>query len=474
MRSISFGILMLTTLAGCTVGPKYERPQVKGTDNANWTSPANADAVELEPWREMGDPLLVELVERAIAANPELHIADAQLREARAGRDATAGGRLPELSAGIAVNRDELSKNGQLPLGNLPGFDRRFSLFDAGFDASWEIDLWGRNRRAVEAANHRLTAVGYQRSEVRLRIVAEVARTYAELRGAQAEEHILHAEADTQRQLATLVRQRFDSGEAARLDDVRADAQARVAMAAVPGVQASIRAAANTLALLTGQPPEALLDRLLTPAPLPSLPALVTAGMRSDMLRRRPDIVAAESQLAAATADIGIATADLFPRLALVGSVGQQARQLNDLSSGESTRFQIGPVLHWPIFSGGRIRAQIRAANARADIAAAKYEQAVLGALADSETSLNRYDAALATASELAIARNRSEIALKLAEQRYQAGEDDMLMLLEARSHFHAAERAATRAELEALQSHAALVKALGGGWDEKPATLDR
>lgn len=466
MRFPALPLVPLALLGACAVGPDYKKPAVTG-ENASWaTRPVDTGAIEIEPWRAMGDPLLTELVERAVAANLDLRQAEARLREARAGRDAAAGGRLPELVASGSATKQRLSENGQFPFASLPGFDRKFPLYDAGFDASWEIDLWGSNRRAVQAAERRVSAADAQRREVRLRVIAELARAYGELRGAQAEAHTLRSEAQTQRRLATLVRQRYDAGETARIDDAQAEALVRSAEAALPGAEARIRTAAFAIALLTAQPPEAL-DRLLVPAPTPSLPRLIAAGLRSDILRRRPDVAAAEAQFAAATADVGVETANLFPRLTLIGGVGQQARSVSDLSSGGSTRFQIGPALHWPIFAGGRIRAQIRAAKARADVAAAAYEQAIFGALADSETALNRYQAALTAAQELAVARERSAVVLSLAQQRYDTGEDDLIMLLQAISRFNAADRAATDAQTRAFQAHATLVKALGGGWDE-------
>ena len=467
MRLAFISLVPLVLLGACTVGPDYRKPVVAGED-ASWDTPsASKDNVDAEPWRNLGDPLLTELFERAVAANLDLRQAEARLREARAALDAAAGGQFPAIAAGGSATRQQLSKNGQLPVGSIPGFERKFSLYDAGFDASWEIDLWGGTRRAIEAAERRFEAAGAQRKEVRLRVVAEIARAYAELRGAQADAKTQRSEAQVQRHLADLVRQSFEAGEATQIDDARAEARARSAEAAVHGAEARIRAAAYAIAPLVAQPPEALSDRLLASADLPAPPELVSAGLRSDMLRRRPDVAAAEAQLAAATADVGVETANLFPRLTLLGSVGQQARRTGDLSASDSTRYQFGPSLHWPIFSGGRIRAQIRAASARADAATAAYEKAVLGALADSETALNRYNAAVAAMKDLEAARERSSAALALAQQRYDAGEDSLIMLLQAQSAFNAADRAATDAKVQAFQAHAALVKALGGGWDE-------
>lgn len=473
MRIIPLFALVLAPLAACTVGPDFERPVVAGA-NDGWTLSEAQGEVVAEPWRALNDPVLTELVEAAMAANLDIRQADARLREARAGMDAAAGGRLPQLRAGASAARQQLSENGQLPIGQIPGVDRQFPLFDAGFDASWEIDLWGGARRAVEAAGARSRAAEAMAREARLRIVAEVERGYAELRGAQAEETTLQSDAEAYRRIAMLMRQSYEAGEIARSDGADAMAAADRAQAALPAVRARIRAAIFGLALLTGRPPEAWLERLSTPAPLPAPPERVGVGLRSELLRRRPDIIAAEAQLAAATADVGVETARLFPQFSLIGGIGQQGRSVSDLGSGGSTMFQVGPSLSWPIFSGGRIRAQVRAAKARADGAAAAYEQAVLGALTDSETALNRYNAAVDTGRLLGQARVQSAVAMDLAGQRYRAGEDSLLQMAQAIVRDNAADRAAIQARMQALQAHGALVKALGGGWaqdDMGPAT---
>jgi NodT family efflux transporter outer membrane factor (OMF) lipoprotein len=247
---------------------------------------------------------------------------------------------------------------------------------------------------------------------------------------------------------------------------VRADAQARSARAELPNLDAAAHAAVYRLALLTGQPPEALAQRLLIPAPLPACPAVVAAGMRSDVLRRRPDVRQAERQLAAATADVGVATADLFPRLSLVGSLGQQSLQSQQFTSSSSTYYSLGPSLHWPLFAGGSLRANVRAADARADAAGAAYESAVLTALSDSETALNRFASAQQTRADRELARQQSEAALTLARQRYRAGEDDLIVLLNAQSAYNVSEEQSITAEAGALNSMVSLYKALGGGWE--------
>lgn len=469
MRRLFLAALPLPLLAAaCTVGPDYHRPAAPG-ESGSWLSPANAGEADLTPWAKLGDPVLADLIDKAVAANLDVAEAEAKLREARAQRGVTRSRGLPSATAKASAQQVETSLNGQFPAKNIPFYERDFSLFEAGFDASWEIDLWGGQRRAVQAADRRIDAARARAVDVRLQTVAEVVRTYAQLRGSQAALANVRADAQAAAATAGIVRQRFQAGEAARFDDSRAEEQARTSAAAIPSIEADIRAAAFKLALLTGRPPEDVAGLIDTPAPLPALPANVAVGMRADMLRRRPDIRAAEADLAAATANIGVETSNLYPKLSLTGSFSQQARKPGDLVSGDSFGFSVGPRLSWAIFDAGKVRAQIRAADARADQATARYTKAVLAALADSETAINRYAAALATVGERDAARDASHSSLDLARQRYRAGEDDLLALLQAQTTYSNADRAALQARATALEAYATLVKALGGGWQEAP-----
>ena len=455
-------------LHGCAVGPDYHRPAVSGVDGG-WTPAARASdnaPVDVTPWRSLGDPALTGLIDEAVAHNLDLREAQANLRAARAQRDAAAGHKLPELNATASAGEQQVSANGELPVNHIPQFNRRFSLFDVGFDASWEIDLWGGTRRTVEAAERRTEAAAAREHDTLLQVVAEVVRTYAQLRGSQANLAAARQDAEAQNGIASLVHQRFAAGEASNLDDARAESQAHSATAAVAGIDASVNAAANELALLTGRPPESLTELAASEGAIPLPPASIAMGLRSDILRRRPDVRAAEEDLAAATSDIGAEKANLFPTVSLVGAFGRQAQHPGDLGDGSSTYFNVGPSLHWPVFAGGSIRAQIRSADARADAAGARYEKAVLGALADSETAANRYAAARTTLDERAAARARSAAALDMTSERYKKGDDDRVDVLQAQSAYETANRAWVSAAQESLEDYAGLVKALGGGWE--------
>ncbi|WP_157217389.1 efflux transporter outer membrane subunit [Flavisphingomonas formosensis] len=456
-------LLLLLTLGACTVGPSYREPPKVAAAPA-WVEPGSSDPVDVRWWESFGDPTLARLIADADAANLDIRSARARLAEARADRASAAAGLLPQVNASGSATTNRLSENGQIPIGKIPGFSRDLDLYDVGFDASWEIDLWGKTRRTIEGAEARMAAADADRRATMVSVHAEVARSYIDLRAAQALHASLKSDADAQAKIADLTRQRFRAGEASRFDAERADGEARSTAAQLPGAEADVHAAAYRLALLTGRPPEGLDPKLLEPAPIPSAPDVIARGLRSDLLRRRPDIVSAERRLAAATADIGVATADLFPSFSLLGSIGQQGRSPGDLTANGSMRYQFGPTLHWPIFDAGRIRAQIRGAKARAEGAAAAYEAAVLGALSDSETAANRFARAGGTRAQSRAARDAQRAALDLARQRYRAGEADLIELLTVETAYLTAERAAIDAESARSDQAIALYKALGGG----------
>jgi multidrug efflux system outer membrane protein len=464
IKAILLVMPLAISLSGCTVGPDYH-PPVAATGET-WIARVSTAEVDATWWTRFGDPLLTELVESAIAGNKDLEEASARLREARANRDAVLGGRAPQVAASASATRNRLSENGLLPVGRVPGLGPDVDIYDAGFDASWEIDLWGRMKRATQGAEARAQSAEEARRAVVIQVIAEVVRTYIDLRAAQSLRANAIADANAQQEIARLVADRLRVGLASRFDLVRAQAQARATSAMIPGYEGDAAAATFRVALLLGKRPDELYDRLRQPGPLPQVNFEVGAGLRSDLLRRRPDIRQAERDLAASTADIGVATAEMFPRISLLGGIGQQAREPGDLFSADSLRFQFGPSLRWPIFSGGRIRAQIRAADARSDAAMARYERAVLGALSDSETAINRYASAIRTKAERDEARAAAAEAVNLARRRYRAGEDDLTALLQAQTSFTAADRLNIQASVAELLQLTALYKALGGGWE--------
>ena len=466
MRIISLvGGLPLLALSACAVGPDFTRPPAVAAAQT-WTEPASSTQVDAHWWRKLGDPTLDRLVDAAVANNLDLKQAQERLRKARANRESAFAGSLPQLNLDGSATENLISSKGEFPIAAIPGFKRQFSLIDQGFDASWEVDLWGRLSRQVEAADARTEAAVEMRRDILLSTVAEVVRAYVELRSAQARLSSARSDAEARVKTARLSDQRYTAGEAPLFDKARAEALARSTVGELPGLESEARTAAYRLALLTGQAPEALVDLANHAASMPLAPKEVGVGLRSDLLRRRPDIRRAERELAAATADVGVATAELFPRVTLVGGVGKQSQSVAALFTSAATRYGIGPSFSWPVLSFGRIRAQIRAANASADEAALAYESAVLNAFSDSETALNRYAAARKRRLDQGAARSASATALDLIRQRYRAGEDDLPALLLSQSDYSAAEQRALTARAEELIAFVSLYKALGGGWE--------
>lgn len=459
------GALMSLLLSGCVVGPNYEAPQPHIA--SGWSGEAQAGPVTTGAWwKDLNDPLLDALVDDMLSRNPDLREAQARLAEARANNDAVRGARLPQLSAASSANQVVLSENGQLPIGQIPGVSRDFGLFDVGFDASWELDLWGRQVRQREAADARTQAAALPVEGTRLQLIAELARAYVNLRLAQSDEASARDSLAQRQQLADLVGLLARAGEVGQIEANRAQGEAESAQLALTGAQASTRAAALQVARLVGAQPADLLPRLAVAGAIPAPPGPIGAGLPSELLRRRPDILGAERELAASSADIGVARADQFPRLSLGLAFGQQARAVTDLFDSDSSRLQAGPSLLWPIFNGGRARAMVRAADARAQGAAARYDAAVIGALADSEAAINRYDRSLAGLSAANAAVQREEAAYRLALQRQSAGEDDRLALARAALARLASAQQRARAQASAVDASIALHKALGGGWN--------
>lgn len=453
-------------LAACAVGPDYREPPPVAT-GGDWTVPVVAGGGYedyADWWSTLGDPMLERLVQEALADNLDLAQAAARVDEARAVRDQVAGGRAPVVEAGASVNRRRQSTNGSLPIASIPGMEATQTIYDVGFDAAWELDLFGANRRALEGATARLHATGIEAEGVRMRIVAEVARTWFTAVGSGQEMRTQQAAVEAQRGALELLQLQHAAGAASLADVDAAQARLAAADAALPAIRARERAAALALAVLLGEPPEHGLQLLEDASGLPML-AEIPVGERADLLRRRPDVLAAERRLAASTADIGVATAELFPKLSIGVGGGFQALDAGDLFESGSQRFGVMPVISWRVFDGGRVRAEIRAREADQRQAALAYEQAVLAALGDAEQALGDYRAGLVALRRYEQALEASQRSYGHARQRFAAGAIAGGELLAAERQLHEAQAAAVRAHTAAAVQLVALYKALGGGW---------
>ena len=344
-------------------------------------------------WKSFNDPQLDSLVERAVRTNQDLRIAEARVREARAFYRIASSQLWPTVDAGGSYARENQSKN-QPILGSLPmpsGIPFENNVYQAGFDASWEIDVFGGNRRAVEAGKAEVAAAEFGRRNVLVTLLGEVARNYVELRGCQRRLEIATNNLKTQEEALALAQDRFKNGLTSDLDVQQAATLLANTRAVIPMLETGIQGYIHRLGVLLGQPPEALLAELSAPAPIPSAPPNVPAGLPSELLRRRPDIQQAERQLAASTARIGVATADLFPKFSLTGVAGYESTSASDWFAGGSKFWSLGPTVQWRIFDAGRIRANIRVQDARQEQALAAYEKTVLMSFEDVENSLVAY-----------------------------------------------------------------------------------
>jgi outer membrane protein, multidrug efflux system len=458
-------LLPLVLVAGCAVGPNYRQPAstVPTAFSNGGQSNYSSDQIVADWWRAFNDPQLNALIDRSLAHNNDIRIATANVREARALRRYTQFDLLPVINANAAYQKSQASAaaNEYLPKDAL-----KTELYDAGFDAAWELDFFGRVRRSVEATTAELQAAEANRRDVQVTIMSEVARNYFELRGAQNELDVAHRNADNQRESLQITQARLDGGRGTDLDVARARAQLTAVLSTIPPVETAIARAIHRLGVLTGQQPTALQAELTKPEPLPALPPLVAIGNPESLLRRRADVRAAERRLAAATARIGVATADLFPRVTFTGSIALQAPSFSDLGTGGAQAWSFGPRITWAALDLGHVRARIQASDARAEGALAFYEQTVLTTLEEAENALVEFGQAQARQQHLRDYVQASELAAGLARQRFEAGATDFLTVLDAERAMLIARDQLAGSETQTATALLAVYKALGGGWE--------
>lgn len=458
---LAVSAIFALSLTACAVGPDYKAPETAPAVFRNAQAQAfTAANPEVEWWRQFEDATLNELVRKALASNLDVRIALARVSEARALFTDTRLDQVPRVQvAGGSVQ----SKQQQ------PAFsDQRMEneTYNIGFDAAWELDLFGRVRRGVEAAR---ADVGVARAELRdaqVMVAAEVARNYFELRGAQARLDVAQRNLATQRETVRITQARFDVGGADPIDIESARARMKATEATIPDFIAAERQAAYRLAVLAGERPGAF-DSLLEPGKPRMTPfaKALPIGDAGDLLRRRPDVQAAERRLAAQTARVGVATADLFPRVRVTGFVGFLSGDLSSLGEGGTNAWSVAPTVTWPGLDMVGARARLRAQEAREEASLAAYDQTVLQALEDVENALVRYGQRQAQLRALTDQAAASRRAAELARVRYKEGVLDFLVLLDAERTLLAAEDAVASAETGVNTDVAAVYKALGGGW---------
>jgi len=384
ISQLLLGALTVGLMAGCAAGPNYRPPKTAAP--ANWSEAqlggtTNAPVQVVAWWKTFNDPELTSLIERAVKANYDLRIAEAQLLQARALRAGAAWNLGPTIDAAGSYTDAKRARNAQTSTLTKPHTD----LYDAHFDASWEIDIFGSLRRQLEQATALYGSVEENRRAVLISVLSEVALNYVNIRGFQYRLDVARKNIKAQQEALDLTRTRYDAGLTSALDVKQAQSLLATTQAQLPGLDTSFKQTVHQLGVLLGQQPGALLEELAADAPIPSTPPTVPVGLPSDLLRRRPDVRAAERQLAAATANIGVQAAELFPKLTLLGTGGFQSLSASDWFVPGGKYWSAGPTVTWRLLDFGRIRAQVKAANAQQQQAFAFYEKTVLTAFQDVE-----------------------------------------------------------------------------------------
>ncbi|USI74424.1 efflux transporter outer membrane subunit [Sphingomonas morindae] len=480
MRRLSSCVVLAAGLAtACTVGPDYGGPP-RSPGAAAYARAA--DAAQPGPplarwWTALNDQTLDALIARGLAANPDLAAAEARLRQARAAVRLERANGLPNVNGsavylhartpGLAIGQNSGDQNGSGQTNQNGSGDgaQTLDFYNAGFDASWEVDLFGGRRRAVEEARAQAGAAEARLADAQVSLTAEIAQAYVNLRDVQRRMALADAAVTSRAQLLQLVEQRFAQGTASRLDLVQARNQLSSSRADATPLVAQRDAYLDALATLTGSVPGTLDASLAAGGALPLPPPRVAIGDPASLLRRRPDIRAAERTLAAQTAAIGQAVAAQFPKISFMGMVGLGGTSPSDLVSTDSVFALIAPRISWNFLSFGRNHARIAEARASRDEAEANYDAAVLAALRDAEDALARFGARRQTVAALARARGEAQAAVDLSAQRFAAGTATRIDLLEAEQRRIAADQALDQATAQLTGDFIALQKALGLGW---------
>jgi NodT family efflux transporter outer membrane factor (OMF) lipoprotein len=468
--------LLAGLAGGCAVGPDYQKPAAPAP--AQWSEPlaggeTNRPAALAAWWKNFHDAELDSLIRRAANSNLDLRIAQARVREARAAAGAAAADRWPTLDAGGAYQRQLQSQ--QQPLISEMALPEKYfenDVYQAGFDAAWEIDVFGGKRRATEAARAEAVAAELGQRAVLVTLLGEVARNYVAVRGGQSRLAITRENIRAQEQTLEIIQTRFTNGLATDLEIQQAGALLAATQAQLPTLASRLQASIHRLGVLLGQAPGTLRDELAAAAPVPPLPPEVPVGLPSELLLRRPDVQRAERQLAAATARIGLAQSDLFPKFFLTGQLGSESVSASDWFTGPSKYWAIGPTVQWRIFDAGRIRANVKIQNARQEQALAAYEQTVLTAFEEVENGLVSYAQEQVRRDSLETAAAASRKALERAEQLYANGLSNFINVLDAERSLYQIQDAQAQSTQAQAENLIALYKGLGGGWETAPAPV--
>lgn len=473
--ALTIGSLLLS---GCAVGPDFQPPE--NTLPSQWqaaSSDLSTEAVDTEWWKRLNDPVLDDLVGRALQSNADVKLAILRVAESRAQYGAAAGARWPSLNASGSYSRERQSEVGvstRLISVVAPEAGREqiisvlsepFDVFQVGFDAGWEIDLWGRVRRSLEAADASLRASDEDLHDAQLSLVAEVVRTYLELRGVQDQLRIAQADVDLSTDMVDLTAYRVKGGIVDELDLSTQRARLADTRATIPELQQREVQIRSAIELLLNVEPGSLSSQVAATTGKFALPSAIAGGVPSEVARRRPDIRRAEARLHEATAEIGVAVADLYPRITLTGSFVQQSLRASDLSEWGARQWSVGPSISVPIFDGSRRRSVVEIRKLQQQEAAVNYQRTVLRAWHEIENALSAYSAEQRRNQELAVALASSRDAYDIASVRYRHGLVDFLIELDAHRTLLQVERSYADSNTQIATRLVAVYKALGGGW---------
>jgi NodT family efflux transporter outer membrane factor (OMF) lipoprotein len=464
----SFGLM-----GGCAVGPDFSPPQPQTP--ASWRDTAVSGGGEgrvitdsnPDPnwWRSFADPTLSSLIERATRGNLDLQIAVIRISEARAGEQSAAAAGLPKLSATGVYTRVDPGQG--VPVGGALGSP--INVFAGVLDASWELDLFGKVRRSVEASHASAEVAIGNRDDALVTLEAEVAQTYAELRAAQASRETAESDRAIEAEVLDLTQQRADHGLVTELDVENARTALATTEASEAQYERQIAAALNALAVLLGEVPGSLDAELATSTPIPPVPPEVPIGLPAELAHRRPDIRVAEANLHSETASIGVATAALYPDVSLTGLGGVFGTRPQALTDWADKFYAFSPMVSLPIFEGGQLRANIRLAKAQAAEAAVNYRKTILGALEDVENALSAYRTELRRHEALERTVTAQTAALDIARNQYVHGVSTFINVLTAENSLALQHQELIESTLALTTDVVNLYKALGGGWQSSP-----
>lgn len=478
LRAPAIAFLVTSVLAGCAVGPDYHTPKATLPERFDAASQAAPAAATIDPakwWGALNDAQLESLVERAVKSNTSIEIALDRLQQARTFETAITGRALPvaEATAGAGRGTGSDLTRGKVtsPLTaatNTAGVQHITSV--AGFDAAWEIDLFGRARREIEAARYDTEAFAAERNAVLITVVADVVRAYLDMRGLQTQQAILQRNVTSAGKLLELAQARYERGITNELDVTLARRQLATLRAISAPLAAQVSALQYAIAVLVGQFPEDVAQELAKPQLMPQIPAQIDAGLPLDLVRRRPDVIEAERVLAGATARVGVATARLFPTVALFAGAGQQAQGLGVTPRMDKSIWSVGGGALFPLLDFGTLDALANIADLRTREALAAYKLSILRSVQEVDTAMANYGAQQDRLRNLGDALEASQRALRLATQRYDRGLTDFLNVVDAeRAQYDLEEQYAT-AQVAVGDQFVALYKSLGGGWEQYQA----